>query len=177
MVLQKVRHQEKSWCLFFYIISNFFLIVLKKPIKSRKKFLYIFKFFLFYLVQNVKRKEENKSFLTKLLKKEVIIMRRKYNGTGYNVEAVWENLDKSKPIYSLSTELTPQYVWEDGKRTDKIISYKAGFTQEGAEYFQVKFPKKVNLPRYMSVVTFDNITAFQMRYDVYFKADDVKEVK
>jgi len=29
----------------------------------------------------------------------------------------------------------------------------------------------------MSVVTFDNITAFQMRYDVYFKADDVKEVK
>ena len=92
-------------------------------------------------------------------------MRRKYSGTGYNVEAVWENLDKSKPIYSLSTELTPQYVWEDGKRTDKIISYKAGFTQ------------KVNLPRYMSVVTFDNITAFQMRYDVYFKADDVKEVK
>lgn len=104
-------------------------------------------------------------------------MRRKYSGTGYNVEAVWENLDKSKPIYSLSTELTPQYVWEDGKRTDKIISYKAGFTQEGAEYFQVKFPKKVNLPRYMSVVTFDNITAFQMRYDIYFKADDVKEVK
>lgn len=63
MVLQKIEHQEKSWCPFFYIISNFFLIVLKKPIKSRKKFLYIFKFFLFYLVQNIKHKEEKKTFL------------------------------------------------------------------------------------------------------------------
>lgn len=63
MVLQKIEHQEKSWCPFFYIISNFFLIVLKKTIKSRKKFLYIFKFFLFYLVQNIKHKEEKKTFL------------------------------------------------------------------------------------------------------------------
>ena len=104
-------------------------------------------------------------------------MRRKNNGSSYSVEAVWENLDKNKPIYSLSTEPVAQYVWEDGKPTDKIASYKAGFTQDGAEYFQVKFPKKVTLPKYMSVVTFDNITAFQTRYDVYFKADDVKEVK
>ena len=72
MLLQKVRHQEKSWCLFFYIISNFFLIVLKKPIKSRKKFLYIFKFFLFYLVQNIKHKEEKKASLLNHKKKEVI---------------------------------------------------------------------------------------------------------
>lgn len=72
MVLQKIEHQEKSWCPFFYIISNFFLIVLKTPIKSRKKFLYIFKFFLFYLVQNIKHKEEKKASLLNHKKKEVI---------------------------------------------------------------------------------------------------------
>ena len=60
-------------------------------------------------------------------------MRRKNNGSSYSVEAVWENLDKNKPIYSLSTEPVAQYVWEDGKPTDKIASYKAGFTQDGAD--------------------------------------------
>ncbi|EEJ72604.1 hypothetical protein [Lactobacillus ultunensis] len=104
-------------------------------------------------------------------------MKRKLNPSGYSSAAVWENLDRNRPIYSLSTELIPQYEWVDGKPTKKIDAYKAGFTQEGAEYFQVKFAKKVELPKYMSVVSFDNITAYETRYDVYFKADDVKEVK
>ncbi len=34
-----------------------------------------------------------------------------------------------------------------------------------------------NSLKYLSMVTFDNITAYQTRYDVYFKADGVKEVK
>lgn len=104
-------------------------------------------------------------------------MKRKHTDGGYTTEAVWYNLDKNKPIYSLSTELTPVSEWKDGKPTDNIVGYKAGFTQDGAEYFEVKFPKEVTLPKYMAIVTFKNITAYETRYDVYFKADDLDEVK
>lgn len=104
-------------------------------------------------------------------------MKRKIKTNGYTSEAVWENLDQNLPIYCLSSDLIPQHAWKDGKPTDEVIAYKAGFSQEGAEYFQVKFPKEIKLPAYMSIVTFDNITAYQTRYDVYFKADNVKEVK
>ena len=37
-------------------------------------------------------------------------MKRKNNRSSYSVEAVWENLDKNKPIYSLSTEPVAQYM-------------------------------------------------------------------
>ena len=104
-------------------------------------------------------------------------MKKKFRANGYSSETVWKNLDKNLPIYSLSTDLTPQYEWQNGKPTDKVIGYRAGFTQEGAEYFEVKFPKQITLPKYMSIVSFEGLEAFETRYDVYFKATDVKEVK
>lgn len=104
-------------------------------------------------------------------------MKRKFRKAGYSEDVVWSNLDKNKPIYSLSTNLAPTYKWVDNKPTDEVIGYKAGFSQEGAEYFQVKFQKEIKLPKYMSIVTFDGLEAFETRYDVYFRADSVKETK
>lgn len=104
-------------------------------------------------------------------------MKKKFRKSGYSSETAWKNLDKNLPIHSLSKDFTPQYEWQDGKPTDKVVGYKAGFTQEGAEYFEVKFPKKVSLPKYMAIVTFEDLEAFETRYDVYFKAEDIKEVK
>ena len=66
---------------------------------------------------------------------------------------------------------------EDGKPTGEIIAYKATFVQEGLEPFQVKFEDKVKLPEFLRLVEFDNLQAVEVRYNVYFKADGIKEVK
>ncbi len=41
----------------------------------------------------------------------------------------------------------------------------------------VKFESEVTLPNFMTVITFENLEACEIRYDVYFKASDIKEVK
>ena len=60
---------------------------------------------------------------------------------------------------------------------------KGGYSTEiasnyiGLPPFTVKFENEVTLPNYMSVITFDHLEACEVRYDVYFKASDLKEVK
>ena len=96
---------------------------------------------------------------------------------GYSATTASEYIKPDKPIHSLSTELEPQQLFEDGKPTGEIIAYKATFVQEGLEPFQVKFEDKVKLPDFLSLVRFDNLQAVEVRYNVYFKADGIKEVK
>lgn len=96
---------------------------------------------------------------------------------GYSTITANEYIDNKQGIYCLSTELEPQQLFEDGKPTGEIVAYKATFIQEGLEPFQVKFEDKIKLPDFMSLIQFDNLQAVEVRYIVYFKADDIKEVK
>ncbi|EGL84803.1 hypothetical protein HMPREF9967_0073 [Streptococcus infantis SK1076] len=96
---------------------------------------------------------------------------------GYSTITANEYIDNKQGIYCLSTELEPQQLFEDGKPTGEIIAYKATFIQKGLEPFQVKFEDKIKLPDFMSLIQFDNLQACEVGYNVYFKADNVKEVK
>lgn len=104
-------------------------------------------------------------------------MRTKKRISGYSEEIAKDYIDVKKPIYSLSTELIPQVVFEDSKPTDEIASYKAWFIQKGVEPFQVKFDDRVSLPNFMKIVNFTSLEACEVRYNVYFKAKDIQEVK
>ena len=80
------------------------------------------------------------------------------------------------PIHLLSDELEAQQKFEDGKPTDEIVAYKAWFGQRGLPPFQVKFLEKPALPEYLSLITLDNLQACEVNYNVYFRADGLKEV-
>ncbi|HFU4001285.1 TPA: hypothetical protein ACGO3D_001407 [Streptococcus suis] len=101
----------------------------------------------------------------------------KHKKGGYSATTAMEYVNPSKPIHSLSVALEPQQLFEDGKPTGEIIAYKATFIQCGLEPFEVKFEDKVKLPEFLSLVEFDNLQAVEVRYNVYFKADGLKEVK
>lgn len=96
---------------------------------------------------------------------------------GYTPELANNILDSSKPIHSLSVELEPQFKFVDKKPTDEILGYKAWFTQSGLPPFEVKFENQIKLPPYLSVITFDDIQACEVSYNIYFRANDIKEVK
>lgn len=100
-----------------------------------------------------------------------------FKKSGYSTETAINYIDSNAPISSLSVKLEKQYKYEDGKRTDEITGYKAWFTQAGAPAFTVKFAHEIELPKYMSLVQFDNLQAIEIRYNVYFKADGIVEVK
>lgn len=104
-------------------------------------------------------------------------IKTKHRQGGYSVATASQYVNPTKPIHSLSTELEPQQLFEDGKPTGEIIAYKATFIQEGLEPFQVKFEDKIKIPDFMSLIQFDNLQAVEVRYNVYFKADGIKEVK
>lgn len=96
---------------------------------------------------------------------------------GYTEQLATSILDYSKPIISISTELEIQRKFEDKKPTDEVQAYKAWFLQEGLPPFQVKFIEQVKLPKFKTVVSFENLQACEVGNNIYFKADDIKEVK
>lgn len=77
-------------------------------------------------------------------------IKTKHKKSGYSATTATEYVIPTKPIHSLSTELEP---------------------------FQVKFEDKVKLPEFLSLIEFENLQAVEVRYNVYFKADGIKEVK
>ncbi|KAA8711986.1 hypothetical protein F4V47_07065 [Lactococcus garvieae subsp. garvieae] len=97
--------------------------------------------------------------------------------SGYSSEFAQSILDYSKPIHSLSVELEPQMKFVDNQRTGEVAAYKAWFSQSGLPPFEVKFENQIKLPPYLSVVTFDDIQACEVSYNIYFRANDIKEVK
>lgn len=97
---------------------------------------------------------------------------------GYTPELASQIVDSSKLVNSLSVDLDPQVKFVDGKPTDEFTAYKAYFDQDGlSEPFAVKFEEPVKLPSYLSVVTFINLQACEVGYNIYFKADGIKEAK
>lgn len=105
----------------------------------------------------------------------------KFNNThrpsGYSTDLANQILDSSKPVHSLSNEAEPVQKFEDKKPTGEIIAHKAWFSQSGLPPFEVKFTDEVKLPTYLSVVEFINLQAVEVSYNVYFKADRLKEIK
>lgn len=104
-------------------------------------------------------------------------MKTKYKKNGYSAETANEYVNGKAAIYSLSTELEPQFKYVEKRRTDEVIGYKAWFTQEGLPPFVVKFENQVSLPNYLAVIAFNGLQACEVGYDVYFKAEDIKEVR
>ena len=96
---------------------------------------------------------------------------------GYSVNTANKYIDNKQGILCLSTELEAQIKFEDGQPTGEIIAYKTWFSQKGLPPFTVKFESEVELPPYMALVQFDNLQACEVGFNVYFKADNVKEVK
>lgn len=96
---------------------------------------------------------------------------------GYYNQTAGQYVDLQAPVYLLSEELEPQQKFEDGKPTGEIIAYKTWFGQKGLPPFQVKFSEAPDLPDYLSLVSFENLMACEVNYNVYFKADGIKEVK
>lgn len=104
-------------------------------------------------------------------------MKTKYQKSGYSSATAEKYINTHQPTYSLSSELEKQVKYEDGKRTDEVIGYRAWFSQEGLPPFTVKFLHEVKLPKYMSLIQFENLQGIEIKYDVYFKAEELKEVK
>lgn len=97
---------------------------------------------------------------------------------GYSVEIAKQVLDGGKPIRFVGPAFVAKYVWKDGKPTSTVKGYATWFIQEGLPPFTVRFPEKVTLPnKYLQIVDFDNLQACEVRDNVYFKADSLKEVK
>lgn len=103
-------------------------------------------------------------------------MKPQHRQGGYSNKTAQDYVDLQTPIYLLSNELETQKKFVDGKPTNEIIGYKAWFVQKGLDPFQVKFNDKIELPDFMALVQFDNLQACEVRYNVYFKADGIKEV-
>ncbi len=104
-------------------------------------------------------------------------MKPQYRKGGYSNQTAEQYVNLQAPIYLFSDELEPQQKFEDGKPTGEIIAYKTWFGQKGLPPFQVKFLEKPDLPEYLSLVAFNNLQACEVNYNIYFKADGLKEVK
>ncbi|MDO4912507.1 MAG: hypothetical protein Q3960_03010 [Lactobacillus sp.] len=102
-------------------------------------------------------------------------MRKRNNKHGYSSDLAQEYIDNGKAIINLSTQVEKLYVWKENKRTAQVSGYQAWFSQEGVEPFKVKFAKKPELPPYLSQVNLINLEACEVRYNVYFRASDLKE--
>lgn len=100
---------------------------------------------------------------------------RKNNG--YSSEIARLYIKSSQPVYSLSTELEQQRKWRNNQPTDEIVGYRAWFTQENLEPFQVKFSQQIKLPGYLKKIEFQDLEACEVRNNVYFRASDLKEVE
>ena len=96
---------------------------------------------------------------------------------GYTTTLADKIISSNQPIYSLSTELEPQQQFEGGKPTGEIVAYKAWFVQEGQDPFQVKFEDSIKLPAFQSMIQFDTLQACEVKYNIYFKANGIKEVR
>ena len=104
-------------------------------------------------------------------------MKPQYRKGGYSNQTAEQYVNLQAPIYLFSDELEPQQKFEDGKPTGEIIAYKTWFGQKGLPPFQVKVLEMPTLPDYLSLISFDNLQACEVNYNVYFRADGLKEVK
>ena len=104
-------------------------------------------------------------------------MKTRNRKSGYSVNTANEYIDLKQAIHCLSVELEPQIKFEDNQPTGEIIAYRGWFSQKGLPHFMVKIEIEVILPAYLAMVQFENLQACEVGFNVYFKADNLKEVK
>lgn len=104
-------------------------------------------------------------------------MKAKIRKGGYSATIAKQYIDEKQPVQCISTECEPQMKFEDGQPTGEVNAYKAWFIQKGLAPFQVKFDIEITLPPYLSIVSFENLEACEVGYNVYFRATSIKEVK
>lgn len=97
--------------------------------------------------------------------------------SGYSKDVAKMYIPSDTQIFSLSTELTQQVKWVDGKPTNEVTGYQAWFVAEGTEPFKVKFAKKVNLPEMLTQTSLENLEACEVGSNVYFKATGIEVIK
>lgn len=89
---------------------------------------------------------------------------------GYNQQTALKYISVDKPIYCLSQDLSPQQSFKDGKPTGEIVAYKLWCSQEGLPPFEVKIPNRLDLPPYLTKITFVDLEACEIKNNVYFRA-------
>ncbi|MGY0180723.1 hypothetical protein [Lactococcus garvieae] len=95
----------------------------------------------------------------------------------YSKDKAEEFVATGVPVHCTTSAIEIQYKYVDKQRTDEIVGYKLWFIQKGLNPFTVKFEQKPELPEFLSIVEFNNLTAIEIRSNVYFKADSLKVVK
>lgn len=95
----------------------------------------------------------------------------------YSETAALKFIPKNVPVKCVTSFIETQYEYVDKQRTDNIKGYKFWFIQEGLNPFTVKFDHKPELPKFLSIVEFENLQGIEIRSNVYFKADSLKVVK
>ena len=105
-------------------------------------------------------------------------MKTRNRKNGYSANTAKQYVDQKQATHCLSTEFEPQIKFEDGQPTGEIIGHKAWFSQKGLPPFQVKFESRSCSFRLIQrMVDFDGLEACEVGYNVYFRADGIKEVK
>ncbi|CAK1251304.1 hypothetical protein R55210_AODCCCNP_01348 [Fructobacillus fructosus] len=104
-------------------------------------------------------------------------MRINNKASRYLEATAQQYVSAEKPVYSVSPAVEVKYVWRDNRPTEEVSGYQLSFVQEGLPVFKVKFEDEPILPKFLSKVSFDQLTALEVRSNVYFKSSGLKEVK
>ncbi|MCT3585941.1 hypothetical protein EFR95_06240 [Lactobacillus amylovorus] len=97
--------------------------------------------------------------------------------SGYSKDVATMYIPSDVSTYSLSTDLSKQVKWLDGKPTDEVTGYQSWFIAEGTEPFKVKFTNKVELPAMLTKVKLQDLEACEVGNNVYFKAKGIEVSK
>lgn len=96
--------------------------------------------------------------------------------SGYSEDLAKLYVPENSEVILLSTFLDPRPKWKDGKPTEEISGYRI-LCGMADDFFYVKFDKKVKLPPFKSTVKLVGLQACEVSNEVYFKAENVEEVK
>lgn len=97
--------------------------------------------------------------------------------SGYSKDVAKMYIPGNTFTYSLSTDLSKQVKWIDGKPTDEVTGYQSWFIAEGTKPFKVKFTNRVELPAMFTKVKLQDLEACEVGNNVYFKANGIEVSK
>jgi hypothetical protein len=97
--------------------------------------------------------------------------------SGYSKDVAKMYVPNDEPIYCVSSQLSEQVKWQDGKPTGEIAGYQAWFVAQDTEPFKIKFSKQVKLPAMFTQVKLDDLEACEVGNQVYFRAKDIEAMK
>ena len=97
--------------------------------------------------------------------------------SGYSKDVAKMYIPGNTFTYSLSTDVSKQVKWIDGKPTDEVTGYQSWFIAEGTEPFKVKFTNRVELPAMFTKVKLQDLEACEVGNNVYFKANGIEVSK